>query len=408
MINHFYSSRAFSLPKYFFSKHIDQLKTLNEVDRLNGLFDHNRYLKRNRVFTFSLGSVALDFDGTPVDVAYQVIIHSSDNLVIIAKCAAQVPLTVKDIERIRTNWIPREELFSLNGKNVNIRHVLNLGFFLFFAKVKEQEVSVEDFFALTERDTGAQGDPDIGTIEKVYDHFKLSKDYFYIPSMYGTTFLLEDDDWRALASSEGQRFSCGIRAEVHRNYAYFITHVQSQNYCYQVAFFNLLKHLKNRISSEISVMLDDIGSTSKSDYPGLLDKSTTLQRELTVNYDEFNNMNIWHNEDMLEFSWYIRSSAGWGLEREFEETHNKLRDFVDLTTEMSKGKFQSFMDTISLLVGVLGVFAFFDLVQILNDEPYKNIHWVISFSVIIFLLPLFLIFLAKKSKSFMRFINRFL
>ncbi|GGD73463.1 hypothetical protein [Lacimicrobium alkaliphilum] len=408
MIKHFYSSRAFSLPKYFFSKHLDQLKTLNEVERLDGLFDHNRYLKRNRIFTFSLGTIALEFGETSVDVAYQVMIHSSDNLVIIAQCAAKDPLTGKDIEKIRTNWIPREEIFSLKGKGINIRHVLNLGFFLFFAKVKEQEVSVDDFFELKELDSGKYNDPDIGTVEKVYSHFKLSKDYFFIPSMYGTTFLLEDEDWRSLASSQGQRLSCGIKVEVHRNYAYFITHAQSQDYCYQLAFFNLLKHLKNRIGSEISLMLDDIGSASKSDYPGLLDKSTTLQRELTVNYDEFNNMNIWHNESILEFSWHIRSSGGWGLEREFEETHNKLRDFVDLTTEMSKGKFQSFMDTISLLVGVLGVFAFFDLVQILNDEPYKHIHWVISFSVIIVLLPLFLIFLAKKSKSFMRFINRFL
>lgn len=404
MSKEFYSSRAFSLPKYFLSKHLSALRELGNNDPLLNVFDNNRYLQRDRLFLIPLGSFSLTLFDKSAEIEYQALIHSSDNLVVIARCKTNERLEESEVERIKENWIPRESLFKCAERELNIRHILNFGFFLFFARLNKQERSLDDFFNMKELTSYQYVDADIRMIERIYSHFGISKSYFFIPSMYGSSFIVDPSK----LSSDGADFGNGLRARVERNAMFVNDHPDSRYYCYGIAYFNLLKHLKNRVGSEISLMLDDIGSTAKSDYPSLLEKSSILQRDLTVNYDEFNNINIWHNDSFLVFSRYVRSQSGWNLEQEFCENSNKLKDFVDLTTEMSKGKFQSFMDTISLLIGILGVFAFFDLVQILNDEPYTNIHWVISFSIIIILLPIFLIFMAKKSRSFMRFINRFL
>lgn len=408
MTHNFYSSRAFSLPRRFFTKNISKLSALNDKKLLHEIFDNNRYVKREKLLTFSLGIIELKLFDKSVTVEHKALIHSSDNIVIIANINSEEELDKKEIEKIRDNWIPKESIFTYKDISLNIRQVLNYGLFLFLSKLENKSSSIEDFLNLKELKKYEYEDKDIQTIEKTYSHFSLKKDYFYIPSMYGTSFLINPENWKDLDISNFKTLDENTKLFLNRNYTFLTNNENSIYYCYCVSFFNLLKHLKNRIGSETSIMLDDIASTSKSDYPELLERSSHLQRELTVNYDEFNNINIWHNEHLLKLSKHIRAESGWNLAKEFEENHSKLKDFIELTTEMSKGKFQSFMDTISLLIGILGIFAFFDLVQVLNSEPYKDVHWLVSFTIIIILLPIFLIFMAKKSNAFMRFINKFL
>ena len=408
MTHNFYSSRAFSLPRRFFTKNISKLSALNDKKLLHEIFDNNRYVKREKLLTFSLGIIELKLFDKSVTVQHKALIHSSDNIVIIANINSEEELDKKEIEKIRDNWIPKESIFTYKDISLNIRQVLNYGLFLFLSKLENKSSSIEDFLNLKELKKYEYEDKDIQTIEKTYSHFSLKKDYFYIPSMYGTSFLINPENWKDLDISNFKTLDENTKLFLNRNYTFLTNNENSIYYCYCVSFFNLLKHLKNRIGSETSIMLDDIASTSKSDYPELLERSSHLQRELTVNYDEFNNINIWHNEHLLKLSKHIRAESGWNLAKEFEENHSKLKDFIELTTEMSKGKFQSFMDTISLLIGILGIFAFFDLVQVLNSEPYKDVHWLVSFTIIIILLPIFLIFMAKKSNAFMRFINKFL
>ena len=408
MTNEFYSSRAFSLPRRFFTKNFSKLKEFNDKKLLHEIFDNNRYVKRERLLTFSLGEIKLRLFDKHITLEHKVLVHSSDNIVVIANIKTKEALSFDEIEKIRDNWIPKESIFSYGENPLNIRDILNYGLFLFLAKLENKILSIKEFLNLEELKKYEYEDKDIQTIEKIYKYFSIKKDYFYIPSMYGTSFLINNDNWDKLNISNHKTLDENTKLFLNRNYTFLSHNENSIYYCYCVSFFNLLKHLKNRIGSETSIMLDDIASTSKSDYPELLERSSHLQRELTVNYDEFNNINIWHNEHLLKLSKNIRAESGWNLAKEFEENHNKLKDFIELTTEMSKGKFQSFMDTISLLIGILGIFAFFDLVQVLNSEPYKDIHWLVSFTIIIILLPIFLIFMAKKSNAFMRFINKFL
>ena len=211
--------------------------------------------------------------------------------------------------------------------------------------------------------------------------------------MYGSSFIVNNDMQVILKEKHGS-FSQLIddsQIFIERNYAYILSDNYPNQYTNVVSFFNLLKHLKNRIGSEVSLKLDNVNSLDKTDYSELLEESIDLQQELTVNYDEFHNIN-----------------KGWNIASEFEENKNKLQEFVELTTEMSKGKFQSFMDSVSLLIGALGVFGIFNLIQVLNTKPYVGIPWIFSFITILVSLPFLLFILAKKSNSIMKIFNKFL
>ena len=228
--------------------------------------------------------------------------------------------------------------------------------------------------------------------------------------MYGSSFIVNNDIQVILKEKHGS-FSQLIddsQIFIERNYAYILSDNYPNQYTNVVSFFNLLKHLKNRIGSEVSLKLDNVNSLDKTDYSELLEESIDLQQELTVNYDEFHNINIWHNSVLLELSKIIRSEEGWNIASEFEENKNKLQEFIELTTEMSKGKFQSFMDSVSLLIGALGVFGIFNLIQVLNTKPYVGIPWIFSFITILVSLPFLLFILAKKSNSIMKIFNKFL
>jgi hypothetical protein len=282
---------------------------------------------------------------------------------------------------------------------------------LFISKFFSGEVLFDDYLHLKNLKEYKYGDQDIQEIEKIFSHFQVSyNDIFFIPSMYGSSFVV-DNDMRVILEEKFGKFNQLIdntQILVERNFAFISSNNNPKQYTNVISFFNLLKHIKNRIGSEVSLKLDDVSSLNKTNYSELLEESVKLQQELTVNYDEFHNINIWHNSTLLELSKIIRSEEGWNIESEFVENKNKLQEFIELTTEMSKAKFQSFMDSVSLLIGILGVFAIFDLVQVLNSEPYVGIPWVVSFVTIILFLPLFLFILAKKSNYIMKIFNKFL
>ena len=411
MQTNLFSSRAFSLPKNFFIQHLPLIKSLNDNILLNTIFDNNRYVKRERIQILTIGNLEMNLFKHTINIEYKAMIHSSNNVVIIANITSNTNITLEEIEQVINNWIPKENIFSNKKNSFNIRNILNYGFGLFLSKIYKQQFELLDFISLNQLNTYVYEDKDIQEIEKIYKHFELKTDkLFFIPTMYGTSFNINKEIKQQLVDKGTPFIKLNDSAEVciERNYAYIIDMDNPEKYIYAISFFNLLKHLKNRISCEISIMFDDVHSINKSDYSELLEQSLNLQKELTINYDEFNNINIWHDTNLLSLSKIIRTKKGWNIAEEFSENKTKIQEFIELTTEMSKGKLQSFMDSISLLIGVLGVFAIFDLIQILNQEPYTGLHWLISFISIIILLPIFLIYMAKKSSIFMKLLNKML
>ena len=345
-----------------------------------------------------------------VTIEYTTMIHSSNNVVIIANIKTKENLTFEQIQRLNDNWIPTENIFSYEEKSLNIRNILNFGFALFLSKLISKKIEINDFILLKDLDNYLYDDKDIQDIEKIYSFFNISIDsFFIIPTMYGNTTILNNAQKDIIDKFEFLNLNNKTDIHISRNYAFInSSYTYLEPYIYNIAFFNLLKHFKNRISSEVSMMLDDVHSIKRTDYTQLLEDSFDLQQEFTVNYDELYNINIWHDSELLKLSNFIRCEDGWNIAKEIEENNTKLQRFIELTTEMSKGKFQSFMDSISLLIGVLGIFAFFDLIQVLNQEPYSGVHWLVSFSLIIFCLPILLVVVAKKSNFIMRIFNKIL
>lgn len=410
-MNSIISSRAFSLPKKFYQDNFEIIQNFNDNQALLSVFDNNRYVSRDRTKVINLDSLKLKLFNYDVTINYKAMIHSSNNVVIIIQTDLNNKLLIDEYDSIINNWIPSEHIFSYKENKLHIRNILNFGFLLFFSKVFSKDILFDNYLNLKKLKEYQYEDQDIQEIEKIFSHFQISNnDMFFIPSMYGSSFIVDNDTKEILEKKYGQfnQFIDNTEVFIERNFAFILSDHNPLQYANVISFFNLLKHLKNRIGSEVSLKLDNVNSLEKTDYAELLKESFDLQQELTVNYDEFNNINIWHNGTLLELSKIIRSEEGWNMANEFEENKNKLQEFIKLTTEMSKGKFQSFMDSVSLLIGILGVFAIFDLIQVLNAEPYTGMPWGISFMIIILFLPLFLFVLAKKSHYIMKIFNKFL
>lgn len=405
-----YSSRAFSLPKNFYQDNFNKINQLNNNKILFKTFDNNRYAKRDRVSIFRSGDLSVKLFNKVATVEYTTMIHSSNNVVIIANIKTEEDLIFEQIQRLNDNWIPTENIFCYKEKDLNLRNILNFGFALFLSKIMLKKIEIKDLILLDDLDSYLYDDKDIQDIEKIYSFFNIPiDDFFIIPTMYGNTTILNDTQKDIIGQFEFLNINNKINIHISRNYAFInSSYTYLEPYIYNISFFNLLKHFKNRISSEVSMMLDDVNSIKRTDYNQLLEDSFDLQKEFTVNYDELYNINIWHDSELLKLSNFIRYENGWNIANEIEENNTKLQRFIELTTEMSKGKFQSFMDSISLLIGILGIFAFFDLIQVLNQEPYSGVHWLVSFSLIIFCLPILLVVVAKKSKFLMKIFNKIL
>ncbi|MDY0121482.1 MAG: hypothetical protein RBR54_06020 [Sulfurimonas sp.] len=403
-----YYSRGFSLPEQFCTKYAKELNQKNQQEVLLSTFDNNRYASRGRMKTFSLKSFEAILFTHKVTIELRAMLHISNNLVIIAAIKSDEKLSTEELKRLNDNWIPTENIFSYNNTSVHIRNILNYGLASFLTQVLQKELSFSDFLTLQSAQTMQYEDKDIQEIEKIYGYFAIDyKEIYIIPTMYGnTSFFLEDD---SLFDLELEKFFLDKESfYIQRNFAYIFSKRELQEkYVYFFAFFNLLRHMKNRLNSEISYMLDSLADKD-ADYTLFLEKATEIKKEYALHYDEFNNINIWHDNELFELSKYLRSDKGWNIEAELIESKNKLHEFIELTTEMSKGKLQTFMDSISILIGILGIFAIFDLVQILTEEPYKVLPWYLTFIVIIFLLPFLFVIIAKKSNTVIRFINKYL
>lgn len=234
MTNNFYSSRAFSLPRRFFTKNFSKLSALNDKKLLHEIFDNNRYVKRERLLTFSLGFIELKLFDKNVTIEHKVLIHSSDNIVIIANINSKEELNLKEITKIKDNWIPKESIFTYKDISLNIRQVLNYGLFLFLSKIKNKNATIEEFLDLKELKEYEYEDKDIQAIEKTYSHFSLEKDYFYIPSMYGTSFLINNQKWEELEVSNPKTLDENTKLFLNRNYTFLTNNENSIYYCYCV------------------------------------------------------------------------------------------------------------------------------------------------------------------------------
>ncbi len=406
-----YCSRAFSLPDDFNKEHQKKIDSLNDKDSLLSTFDNNRYVQRNRVSIIKLDALECQLFDIKTKIEFKALLHSSNNVVIIASIDTQDDLSFEQIQRVNDNWIPKENILSYKQSKLHIRNILNYGFFSLLSSVCSKDVDFDSFLNLDKPEKHTYLDEDIQEIERIYNFYSIDKtEFFIIPTMYGNTTLFNEKHKDELFNLiDFTNINSTTSIHIQRNFTYLNSSEDDyMKYIYQISFFNLLKHMKNRMGGKISSMLDELNLEETNDYSEFLEESSEIKKEFTINYDEFNNINIWHDSDLLYLSNRLRAQDGLNIANELEENKNKLYEFIELTTELSKGKLQSFMDSISILIGVLGIFAIFDLIQILTQEPYLGIPWYLSFSIIILFLPVLLMVVAKKSNIILRLFNKIL
>lgn len=408
-----YYSRAFTLPKNYFKKNFTNINNKSDNETLFSIFDNNRYAQRQRIKLVPLKDISLKLFDIDTIVSIKAVVHNSDNVAIFLSINPSKHLDDEQIDRLNKNWIPTENIISYKNHELHIRNILNYGFALFLSTISNKELELEKFLSLKAKTTYKYSDIDIQEIERVYEYNHIdTEELFIIPTMYGNTSVLKKTNSNLITEDiKDNNIHINNNTTIYtgRNHAYIVSSCEdTEKYIYTFTFFNILKHLKNKTGTQISFMLDKLNDEQNVDYSDFLEESLNLKTEFTINYDEYNNINIWHDGEILKLSNHIRAQEGWNISHEIEENKNKLLEFIELTSEMSKGKLQSFMDSVSMLIGILGVFAIFDLVQTLTGEPYTGLPWYISFVLIVILLPLLLMFLGKKSKVIVKLFNKIL
>ena len=139
------SSRAFSLPKKFYQENFETIQKLNNHQDLISIFDNNRYVSRDKIKLINLNTFELKLFNYDVKINYKAMVHSSNNVVIVAEMNLDDQLSIDEMDIIIDNWIPKEKIFSYKERKLHIRNILNFGFLLFISRIISNEVSFNDY-----------------------------------------------------------------------------------------------------------------------------------------------------------------------------------------------------------------------------------------------------------------------